>query len=145
MRSLRPRLLTTHAAPAVLTALWSPVTWRATRSALAGLVVAVVGMVVVGVPIVAWGAALFTLSTDENNVAHVALYAASLAGHPGRAALAGARADRAAAVPAARHAWRGVPGGAAHGQPPAVAAGPVAVRGHLAAARLPRHRRVSPA
>jgi signal transduction histidine kinase len=78
MRSLRPRLLTTHAAPAVLTALWSPVTWRATRSALAGLVVAVVGMVVVGVPIVAWGAAIFTLSTDENNVGHVALYAASL-------------------------------------------------------------------
>jgi signal transduction histidine kinase len=79
MRSLRPGARAPAArVPVALTALWSPVTWRATRGALAGLLVAVVGMVVVGLPVVAWGAAIFTLSTDENNVGHVALYAASL-------------------------------------------------------------------
>jgi signal transduction histidine kinase len=78
MRSLRPRLLTTHAAPAVLTALWSPAAWRATRNALAGLVVAVVSAVILGLPCVLWGAAIFAVIGDENNPGHIALYVATI-------------------------------------------------------------------
>ena len=77
MRSLRPRLLTTHAAPAVLTALWSPAAWRATRNALAGLLVAVVSTVILGVPCVLWGAAIFAATAQENNPGHIALYVAT--------------------------------------------------------------------
>jgi signal transduction histidine kinase len=78
MRSLRPRLLTAHAAPAVLTALWSPAAWRATRNALAGLVVAVVSAVILGLPCVLWGAAIFAVTGDENNPGHIALYVATI-------------------------------------------------------------------
>jgi signal transduction histidine kinase len=77
MRSLRPRLLTTHAAPAALAALWSPAAWRATRNALAGLLVAVVSAVILGVPCVAWGAAIFAATAQENNPGHIALYVAT--------------------------------------------------------------------
>jgi signal transduction histidine kinase len=78
MRSLRPRLLTAHAAPAVLTALWSPAAWRATRNALAGLVVAVVSAVILGLPCVLWVAAIFAVTGDENNPGHIALYVATI-------------------------------------------------------------------
>ena len=77
MRSLRPRLLTTHAAPAALAALWSPAAWRATRNALAGLLVAVVSAVILGVPCVAWGAAIFAAAAQANNPGHIALYVAT--------------------------------------------------------------------
>jgi signal transduction histidine kinase len=78
MRSLRPRLLTTHAAPAVLTALWSPAAWRATRNALAGLVVAVVSAVILGLPCVLWGAAILAVTSNANNTGHIALYVATI-------------------------------------------------------------------
>jgi len=77
MRSLRPRLLATHAAPAALSALWSPAAWRATRNALAGLLVAVVSTVILGVPCVLWGAAIFAATAQENNPGHIALYVAT--------------------------------------------------------------------
>ena len=77
MRSLRPRLLTTHATPAALAALWSPAAWRATRNALAGLLVAVVSTVILGVPCVLWGAAIFAATAQENNPGHIALYVAT--------------------------------------------------------------------
>ena len=77
MRSLRPRLLAMHAAPAALSALWSPAAWRATRNALAGLLVAVVSAVILGVPCVLWGAAIFAATAQENNPGHIALYVAT--------------------------------------------------------------------
>jgi len=77
MRSLRPRLLAMHAAPAALSALWSPAAWRATRNALAGLLVAVVSTVILGVPCVLWGAAIFAATAQENNPGHIALYVAT--------------------------------------------------------------------
>src|SRR5690348_9485997 len=93
MPSLRSRLMTGPAAApghtparrtpigratAVVTALWSPVAWRATRNALAGLLVALVTVVVLGLPCVLWGAALFSVSTEDNNPGHIALYAAAV-------------------------------------------------------------------
>src|SRR5579862_1357470 len=77
MRSLRPRPLTTHAAPAALAALWSPAAWRATRNALAGLLVAMVSAVILGVPCVLWGAAIFAATAQDNNPGHIALYVAT--------------------------------------------------------------------
>jgi signal transduction histidine kinase len=77
MRSQRLRLPTAHAAPAALTALWSPPAWRATRNALAGLLVAVVSTVILGVPCVLWGAAIFAATAQENNPGHIALYVAT--------------------------------------------------------------------
>jgi signal transduction histidine kinase len=65
-------------ATAVVTALWSPLAWRATRNALAGLLVALVTVVVLGLPCVLWGAALFSVSTEDNNPGHIALYVAAV-------------------------------------------------------------------
>jgi len=65
-------------ATAVVTALWSPVTWRATRNALTGLLVAAVTVVVLGLPCVVWGAALFSVTTYANNPWHIALYVATI-------------------------------------------------------------------
>jgi len=81
MRSLRPGrsgLLARTAVPAVLTALWSPAAWRATRNALAGLAVAVVTAVIIGVPFVAWAAAILAITANDNNAGHIALYAAAI-------------------------------------------------------------------
>src|SRR5690348_3315369 len=93
MPSLRSRLMTGPAAApghaparrtpigratAVVTALWSPVTWRATRNALTGLLVAAITVVVLGLPCVVWGAALFSVTTYANNPWHIALYVATI-------------------------------------------------------------------
>jgi signal transduction histidine kinase len=83
LRPGRPRLLTRLAplaarAPSVLTALWSPVAWRSTRHALAGLLVAAVTVVVLGLPCVVWGAALFSVTSYANNPWHIALYVAAI-------------------------------------------------------------------
>ncbi len=84
MPSLRTRLLARPATlaharvPAVLTGLWSPATWRATRNALAGLLVAAATAVVLGIPLVVWGAAILSVTAQDNNTGHVALYAATI-------------------------------------------------------------------
>src|SRR5215471_10518149 len=78
MQSLRSRLAFPPGRPsAVLTELWSPVTWRATRNALTGLLVAVVTAVILFLPCVLWGAAIFAVTSNGNNAGHVALYVAA--------------------------------------------------------------------
>jgi signal transduction histidine kinase len=79
MPSLRSRLAFPAGRPsAVLTELWSPATWRATRNALTGLVVAVVTAVILFLPCVLWGAAIFTVIGNANNAGHIALYVATI-------------------------------------------------------------------
>jgi signal transduction histidine kinase len=68
--------------PAPVSELWSPPTWRATRSAVAGLPVAVATAVVLGIPCTFWGAAIFSLASDQNNTGHIALYAAAVVAIP---------------------------------------------------------------
>ncbi len=60
----------------MVSALWSGPAWRATRNGLAALLVAVVGIVLVGGIGVVWGAAIFSLLTGAGDGGHVALYAA---------------------------------------------------------------------
>jgi signal transduction histidine kinase len=61
---------------AVVSSLWSRPTWRATRSAMAALLVAAVGTGLLGVIAVVWGAAIQALATGAGDAAHVVVYAA---------------------------------------------------------------------
>jgi hypothetical protein len=58
-------------------------TWRATKNALAGLLTGLAGGVLLGVLIVIWVAAVFSLATGPGGWAHAALYLAG-SGRPGR-------------------------------------------------------------
>ena len=53
-------------------------TWRATKNALAGLLTGLAGGVLLGVLIVIWGAAIFSLVEGPGGWAHAALYLAGV-------------------------------------------------------------------
>jgi signal transduction histidine kinase len=61
---------------AVVSSLWSRPTWRATRSAMAALLVAAVGTGLLGVIAVVWGAAIQSLATGAGDAAHIVVYVA---------------------------------------------------------------------
>ena len=61
---------------AVVSSLWSRPVWRATRSAMAALLVAAVGTGLLGVIAVVWGAAIQSLATGAGDAAHIVVYVA---------------------------------------------------------------------
>jgi signal transduction histidine kinase len=75
--------LTSRRVSAVVSALWSAPTWRATRNALAALLVALVGGVLLGGPGLIWGAAIESLvDWPVGGWSHAALYIAVVLAGP---------------------------------------------------------------
>jgi signal transduction histidine kinase len=72
--------VTSRALPSAVTALWAAATWRATASALAGLLAALAGVLVLGPLAVLWGAAIIALVAmwPAGGPSHAALYIATV-------------------------------------------------------------------
>src|SRR5262252_9143598 len=74
---------TSHRVSAAVSALWSPPAWQATGNALAGLLVAAVGGILLGRLALIWGAALYSLvHWPVGGWAHAVLYIAVVAAGP---------------------------------------------------------------
>src|SRR5262249_57259456 len=75
---------TSHRVSAAVSALWSPPAWQATGNALAGLLVAAVGGILLGGLALIWGAALYSLvHWPVGGWAHAVLYIAAGGAGPG--------------------------------------------------------------
>src|SRR5512146_472491 len=77
---MTPAGMTSRGLPAAVTALWAAATWRATANALAGLLAALAGVLVLRPLAVLSGAAIIALVTDwpAGGWAHAALYIAAV-------------------------------------------------------------------
>jgi len=74
---MTPAGLTSRELAATLSALWAAATWRATANALAGLLAALAGVLVLGPLAIVWGAAVISLADwPAGGWAHAALYVA---------------------------------------------------------------------
>jgi signal transduction histidine kinase len=73
---MTPASLTSRALPAPVSALWAAATWRATANALAGLLAALAGVLVLGPLVILWGAAIISLvaTWPAGGPTHAALY-----------------------------------------------------------------------
>src|SRR5512146_557450 len=77
---MTPAGMTSRGLPAAVTALWAAATWRDTANALAGLLAALAGVLVLGPLAALSGAAIFSLAADwpAGGWAHAALYIAAV-------------------------------------------------------------------
>jgi signal transduction histidine kinase len=74
---MTPAGLTSRELAATVSALWAAATWRATANALAGLLAALAGVLVLGPLAIVWGAAVISLADwPAGGWAHAALYIA---------------------------------------------------------------------